>query len=273
MHLLSAREASVVSDNLQRCYPAMPVAERRQLRRRIMCHTGMYIVENCWVWAQSPQRLKRIVQVQGGEHLERAQKKGGGVVLLSTHGANPDLVSRWLSGHTTNPWTVYTPPRTSRRSVKLLPQLRQRNSSLQALPTDQGAGVLRRLYRGLKEGGTALLWPDLEPVRGAGAMALLFGQQVRVPLLPWRLATRLNLPLLWCWCTRTKGGFQVHFRTPDSGVYDPQPERALAAINRQLEEVIKEMDAQYFYWTYKRFRHSPAASGSVPPEDRAEEHQ
>ena len=259
--LFNTAQARTAHANLQLCLPQLPAAERRKLVRGIMVQGFMALVESTWVWAKSATQLVRLVQVQGDELLAAALKDKRGVILLSTHGASPELVSRWLGGRLHSPYTIYTPPRTNSGMSHALPVLRGRASSLKLLPTDRGAAVLRNLYQAVRDGGAALVWTDLDPVHGMGRYVPFFGQQAKTPVLPWRLQQKTGGIPLWCWCSRTSGGFKVHFRAPDAAFCEPGAE-GLQAMNRDLQGIIAELGAQYFYWTYKRFRHQPPEEGA-----------
>jgi KDO2-lipid IV(A) lauroyltransferase len=43
------------------------------------------------------------------------------------------------------------------------------------------------------------------------------------------------------------------YREPDPELYDADPARSLAALNRSVEAVVREAPAQY-QWEYKRFK-------------------
>ena len=50
---------------------------------------------------------------------------------------------------------------------------------------------------------------------------------------------------------------------PD-GIADPDPTRAVAALNAGVEAIARRDFAQY-QWTYKRYKYRPPASGETNP--------
>ena len=73
--------------NLEKCFPQMPAAERERLARaafRAFCRS---FVDRAVLWWGSSERIKRMVRVEGLEHLDAA---GPRVIVLAPHFAGLD---------------------------------------------------------------------------------------------------------------------------------------------------------------------------------------
>jgi len=73
----------VALTNLRLCFPVMDDAERERLVRRHFAAFGRSFVERGLLWWAAPERLRRLVSVEGLEHLDA--QVGRPVILLVPH--------------------------------------------------------------------------------------------------------------------------------------------------------------------------------------------
>src|ERR1700758_4909976 len=71
--------------NLELCFPELPRAERERLLDRHFVSLGIALLEIPLAWWSPPERIARMVRIEGAEHLERALAGGRGVILLTAH--------------------------------------------------------------------------------------------------------------------------------------------------------------------------------------------
>lgn len=120
-----------------------------------------------------------------------------------------------------------------------------------------GAGV-RTLYRRLAAGGTVGILPDQRPKAGDGVMAPFFGVPALTMVLVSRLARRTGATVVFGFAERLPhgSGFRLHFRLAPDGIADEDLEVACAALNRGVENCVRDAFEQY-QWTYRRFPDAP----------------
>ena len=83
LYLLVAERRHVTQTNLGLCFPHLSPAEKSALARRHFAAFGRSIVElGLWWWA-SPERIRRLVRLEGGEQLAAYRDKP--VILLVPH--------------------------------------------------------------------------------------------------------------------------------------------------------------------------------------------
>jgi len=58
---------------------------------------------------------------------------------------------------------------------------------------------------------------------------------------------------------RVPGGFELHFENADPEIYSENLSVSLAAMNRSVENCVRQVPEQY-QWEYKRFRRPPEGS-------------
>lgn len=83
LYVLARERRQVTLTNFGLCFPQLSPAEKSALARRHFAAFGRSILElGLWWWA-SPDRLRRLVRLEGGEKL--AAYKGKQVILLAPH--------------------------------------------------------------------------------------------------------------------------------------------------------------------------------------------
>ncbi len=89
LHALGRERRRVTLTNLRLCFPQMSEAEREALARRHFAAFGRSFIERGLLWWASPERLRRIVRVEGLEHLDA--HLGRPVILLVPHFVGLDM--------------------------------------------------------------------------------------------------------------------------------------------------------------------------------------
>ena len=127
---------------------------------------------------------------------------------------------------------------------------------------------MRTLLRRLQQGGVAGILPDQQPKAGDGEFAPFFGVQALTMTLLGRLAARSNAQVLLAWCQRIEGSspprFALHVQALPEAIADPDPQRAVAALNAAVETLARR-DLSQYQWTYKRYTLRPPGSGEDNP--------
>src|SRR5438477_10897686 len=80
--------------NLEKCFPRMDAAERERLVRAAFRAFCRGFVDRAVLWWAPPARIKRMVFLQGLEHLDKA---GSRVVILAPHFAGIEAAGIRLS--------------------------------------------------------------------------------------------------------------------------------------------------------------------------------
>ena len=250
-----ARIVRTTRRNLECCsileFPEGPICPAR----RSLEETAALWMEMGLVWRAPVDRaLARVTRIRGRALLESALEAGRGVLVLSPHLGNWELLNLWLASRA--PLTALYEPLRDPGLDAWVRQARQR-AGAQLVPTD--ASGLRALLRALRTGGMAAILPDQVPTRGAGRDASFFGRPALTMTLVQRLLRSTGAEPLMATALRVPDGFELHFDRPVVGLDDPDPRRAAQALNASVEQCIALAPAQY-QWSYKRFKHPPPGS-------------
>ncbi len=255
-----------VESNLALCLPEANQAERETIARQTLIETGKGLIETASAWHANRTDIEAMVQeMHGFEAIEQTLAAGRGAILLAPHIGNWELGG--LATGARVPTTImYRPPREPAME-QLLVEVRARFGASMA-PANLGG--VRKALRALKRGELVAVLPDQAPRHGEGVMAPFFGQPALTMTLIRTLTRRTGAAAFTGWAERLPDarGFEIHYAPVTEPIDHEDPVEAAAALNREVERVVREKPSQY-QWTYRRFRRQ--ASGRVRREQRQED--
>jgi KDO2-lipid IV(A) lauroyltransferase len=235
--------------NLGKCFPQMPEEERERIARahfRWFCRS---VVERSVWWWGSRDRIRRLVRVEGEEHL--AALGGRGAVLLAPHFVGLDAVMRLAMQY----------PLASTYS-------HQKNRVLDAMIFERrtrfGGGLfsrqetLRPAIRAIRKGSYYYYLPDMDFGRKGTVFVPFFGVQAATAVGLGYISRLARAPVLPVVTRMLPGGagYVMRIYPPwsdfPSGDETADARRMMAFI----EERVLEMPEQYF-WLHKRFKTRP----------------
>lgn len=226
--------------------------------RSAVAHAGRGALELPRLWLRPKSEVVSLVtRVSGWEAVEAAWHKGAGIVFLTPHLGCFEIIAQYYAAHA--PVTVlYRPP----KQAWLQPIIEEGRGSanLRLAPADL-SGV-RLLMRALKRREAIGILPDQVPGLGEGMWSGFFGKPAYTMTLAARLLESSGATLILAYGERLPGGagFHLHF-SPASESMAGSPESRVAAINRELEAVIRRCPGQYL-WGYNRYK---VPAGVEPP--------
>ncbi|NSL53677.1 lysophospholipid acyltransferase family protein [Uliginosibacterium aquaticum] len=243
-----------IAANLALCLgrPPTPAEVRSNARE-----TGRMMLELPFVWQRPLEEvMQHVFEVEGMEHVEAMRAEGSAMIALTPHMGCFEIASLYL-GRSMPLTILYRPP----KQTSVEPILRAgRERGQLSLATADLAGV-RQIIKGLRQGISTGLLPDQAPGKGEGVWLPFFGKPAYTMTLAARLSEVKNTRVLLFWGERVIGhGWRLHILAPQSPIEGTLEERA-AAINREIEALIRRCPAQYL-WAYNRYK---VPAGATPP--------
>ncbi|MBV1878546.1 MAG: lysophospholipid acyltransferase family protein [Pseudomonadales bacterium] len=247
---LDTRSAKVTRENLKLCYSTLRADEVEDLTRKSLVQTGRTIMETPAIWLSPLSRSRQwILRVENEALLDTAIREGKGVVVLLPHLGNWEMFNVYFAtrGKMT---ALYQPPQQVLLQG-LIRDIRERVGNELVSTSIKG---IARLYRCLEAGQVVTILPDQVP--STGTYATFFRQQALTDILASRLISRTGATAICCSVYRENSRFVVRFIEVDEGIYSPQIDQSLAALNSTVERAVSGCIDQY-QWEYKRFRERP----------------
>ncbi len=250
--------SKLARENLRAAYPDKTAEQIEALIRAMWDNLGRVMAEYAHLDKIRWKTAKPRIEVSGVEHIAEAQARGRGVLLVSAHFANWEVMP--IIGHELGlPGAAVVRPANNPYVNRWLDRLRLRNGMPEIIA--KGAAGTRRIFTLLRKGECICIMVDQRVSEGIPAP--FFGRDALTTPAPAALALKLGAAVLPITNVRT-GGAHFHFRAhppiepPNTG----DPERDLvtytAAINAFMETQVREHPEQWL-WIHRRWVDPDAA--------------
>ncbi len=256
-YVLGVRQRAYAHRNLRLVYgDSMTVKERDALIRRVFTHfakTGVDFVRGPLLQTRA-DRDALIPHVEGWDEYARpALAQGKGVIFLSAHFGNWELLGRWIASEGV-PITVVARPPANGEFATWLRDLRKGSG----LEVASKGGSVRALLSVLKRGDALGVLPDQN---SGDVFAPFFGVPAGTPAGPSALALKTGAVLIPVYCPRQSDDtYKLIFRPPlpvrydvPAGERDAETLRIMTDTNRLLEEMVRAYPDQWL-WLHNRWK-------------------
>lgn len=257
-YLVVRRHRDVVITEMSRCFPQDSRAALNRRLRRVFQHIGMNYMEVFrWIGGKLDELESRI-SVEGEEHAKAALARGRGVLVLTAHAGNWDLMGLWAARHF--PLTIISKSlRNSgvnrfwmeareKTGLKILPARKSYRACLTVMKKNELLGFILDQNARAKDG----VFVEFFGKEACTTPGLAFlSAHAQAPVLPVFLFRKPDL---------THRVMVLPMLEPPS---DRDPETMLAATQRYtriIEDVIREHPDQWI-WMHRRWRTVRPAAG------------
>ena len=230
-------------------------AELRRILRGVYRHFGQMIVEFCRFPVLSGRRIERLVTMENPEILEEAARRGKGVVLVSGHFGNWEMMGAAIA-HKGYPVRGLVANQRNTAVGDLMDRFRR---CVQVEPIHVGISV-KDILRALSRGEFVAIISDQNAGR-RGIFVDFFGRPTSTPQGAAAIALKRDTPILLAFCVRQPGGrhrvILEHFPNSDHFPDGAEGVRAVTQLYTQrLEYYIRRYPDQWL-WLHRRWKCSP----------------
>jgi KDO2-lipid IV(A) lauroyltransferase len=238
--------------NLRLAFPEKSEAEIRNILTAMWDNLGRVMGEYPHLdklhWAGANPRIA----MSGTEHLDEAKSRGKGVMLVSGHFANWEIMPFVGREYGFSGGTLVRPPNNPYVS-RWMEAIRARNGMQEQIP--KGAQGMRRTFALLRKGEAICLLVDQRA--SEGIKVPFFDREAFTTPAPAALALKLGAVIIPVSNERTAG---AHFRMraypiiepPNTGDADADLVEFTAKITRFIEDRVRENPGQWL-WIHKRW--------------------
>ena len=239
---------------------------RKRLSLKIFESLGKNAVDAVRLPKMSWEEIQKITKVEGIEHLEKAYSLGRGVIGVTGHISNFELLAAYVSLRGFKLSAIgrelYDP-----RLNELLIKNRQKVGVQNIYSTASAKEVIKVLNSGRMIG--VLMDQDTSRVRGI--FVKFFDRLARTPVGPAILALRFNSPIVPMAIVQTrKGDYKIIIQEEIKPLSEKNREENIYYLTQKctdfLEEVIREYPDQWV-WMHKRWLRSPDSIRNLDPLD------
>ncbi len=239
--------------NVALCLPELDAAAQRALVREHFQWLARSLLERGLLWYASPERLRRLIQVEGDVGL--AERSTRPVMWLVPHFLGLDVAGAATQlFQTRTVCNIYTAQSNAvldaalRRGRGRFGRAEMFTRQQRALP----------MVRAIKRGHAFFNPSDMDFGLRDAAFVPFFGHPAATLLAPSRLARSLDMIVQPVVAEILPGGngYKVHFMPPWDDWPSDDAEADAAGMNRFIEAQIRRLPAQYL-WVHKRFKTRP----------------
>jgi KDO2-lipid IV(A) lauroyltransferase len=255
LRLLVRNRWHIVATNLRLCFSHQSEAERKALAKEHFALLGRSLLERGLLWWASEQRLRRLLRLEGIEHIVAAdqRKSTQPVILLVPHFLGLDAGGTTVAMHI-DAVSIYSRQKNAAVDA-LLKHGRQRFGDQQLLARDEG---IRATVKALREGRPFYYLPDMDYGPRDAVFVPFFGVPAATITGMPRLARLTGARVHALIVEMLPGGEGYVTRIGPAWQDFPSDdvEADTRRMNAFIEHEIERIPAQY-YWVHKRFKTRP----------------
>lgn len=251
---VAGRRRRIVEINLSLCFPELDDTQRRRLAQAHFQVLARSMLERGMLWWSRPERLQRLIRVEGADTIRGLLDAGRPIMLLAPHFVGLDAGGVGIAMHF-DCASLYA-EQSSKVFNRLLYQGRKRFGDQLLLSRDEN---LRTIVRAMKAGRPFYYLPDVNFRTRDSIFVPFFGVPAATVSGLSRLAKLTGAAVVPC-ATRMLPGGQGYV-VEVGQAWDSYPTDDVEAdtrrMNAWIEEAVRSMPEQY-YWVHRRFKTRPA---------------
>ena len=255
---LGGPRSEVAAINLAIAFPDADPQTRRRILIDSFARLAESLVDLAYIDGLDDERSRRLVAIEGLEHLEGALAGGRGAIMLTAHFGSFELFQTACAARGI-PASVVHREQDNAGVERILSELRT-GAGVEMLPRGSAArGVLRALRRNRVVGMTL----DQDTPRDEGVFVPFFGRPACTRSAPARIAMKTAAPVVPGFLFRSADGLShvVRFGAPLEMI--PAGDDADAAVIENLRRMSAAIEdavraaPDHWYWVHRRWRTAP----------------
>jgi KDO2-lipid IV(A) lauroyltransferase len=253
---LVPRRRRIASVNVNLCFPELSQLERERLVRRHFRSFGRAIVDSGVAWWGTPRRLRRVVRLEGAEHIEGSAQQP--VLALAPHFVGVELIGQRLAMQYRGA-SVYQRQK-DRVLNAFLKRKRERFPGTRLFARQEG---IKPILRALRDGQPVMLYPDMDLGPRDSVFVPFFGVPAATVTAVARICGVSGARVVPAVVRQLPAGrgYLARIYPPWDHYPSGSAERDARRMNAFIEERIREMPEQYL-WTHRRFKTRPPGEPS-----------
>jgi KDO2-lipid IV(A) lauroyltransferase len=235
--------------NLEKCFPGLGAAERERLARAHFRAFVRSVIDRGILWWGSPERVEKLVQIEGLENLRRAGER---VVILAPHFLGLDAGGVRLAKEWPRMASMY-----SRQKDPLFDRLLYEGRLRFGGTIYPRQAGIRKILRAVQSGETFYYLPDMDFGPKASVFVPFFGVPAATTVGLSYIARITGARVVPCVTRMLPDGRYVARLYPAWSGFPSGDDTADARRMLEfIEERVREMPEQYL-WMHKRFKTRP----------------
>jgi len=227
-------------------------ASPRELARETFKNIGRSLLETCLIYAGKGGGLIDRIEMRGVEEYHRAREKGRGVILLTGHCGNWELVALGFSRLMQTPMAVVARRQNNPYLNRLVEQVRLQFDNRIIYKE----GALREILKTIARNGVVGMLVDQAVIPEEGVKIDFLGRPAWCAKSPVLIARKSGVPVVPAFTHREGGRHIITFFPEISFVDDDSPEGVTENVRRYSAAIERfiVMHPTSWYWVHRRWK-------------------
>jgi KDO2-lipid IV(A) lauroyltransferase len=259
LHAFGRHRRLIAQRNVELCFPHRSQAERDALVHEHFAWLGRSLVERGLLWYAAPERLRRLIHVEGDVHL--AERSAKPVMWLVPHFVGLEVAGAAVQLFQTRTAIDIYQRQGNPYFDRVLKAGRLRFGRAEAYPRRT---PIRQWMKRIREGCAFFNMPDQDFGLKDAEFVSFFGVQAATLTAPSKIARLLDMVVqpVVVDMLPAGGGWRVRFLEPWTDWPTADPTADARRMNEFVEAEIARHPAQYL-WVHRRFKTRPPGEEPV----------
>lgn len=255
VYYLVSRRRKIAIDNLYHAFPDASDAERVRIAKGSFRNYGIVLIELLWFPRLTDERLRRLVHLKNINLMLDGHKRGKGMVMLSGHFGNWELIAFSAAYLTGLPFTIIV----QTQSNPYVDEVVNRHRCLRGNRVVPMESAVREMLSTLHRGDIVAIAPDQSgPIEGV--FVDFFGRSVATHQGPAAFALRTGAPMQIGFCIRQHDGTYnatiEEVPMDDLTEYTEENVRELTMRHTAILERYIRQYPDHWLWMHRRWKHT-----------------
>ncbi|MFN3305652.1 MAG: lysophospholipid acyltransferase family protein [Candidatus Kapaibacteriota bacterium] len=245
----------IAEENLRSAFPDNDEAWIKTTAKKVFENMGIVFAEFLALSKLSDEEIKDYVRFENVQLIKEKYNQGRGVLLLSGHYGNWELLAYSVSVYLGLPVLVIVKPLANYFLDKIINKFR----------TSRGNSVVSmymsafKVVKTLKDGGIVALLADQSATKDKDIFVEFFGRKAATFDSPAHFALKYDVPIILGFARREDYYYKVRLVEIDHSDLNFSPEGKIRLTERYvqlLEDAIRQQP-ELWLWTHRRWKHNP----------------
>jgi len=250
------RRREIALENLRYAFPEKQIEEHTAIAKGSFRNYGISLVELLWFPNLDDAAIRMLVKPRNLDLLQQLYAEGKGLIVLSGHFGNWELVALGMAYLSKIPFTIIVQNQNNRLVNNVINKHRCLFGN-RVVP--MGISV-REIIRTLGNNGIVAIAPDQSGDKEGGLYLEFFGRKTSTHQGPAAFALRTGAPILIGFMIRQHDGtYEVVLEQIETNNYNGYSEDAVLDLTRRhlsvLEKYIRNQP-DHWMWMHRRWKHT-----------------
>jgi len=253
---LAARHARTARENLERAFGnTLPPEEKDRLARKVFDNLALMFFEFMRIPWLSPSDIKKLYDVEGEENLRGALAKNKGVMIITAHFGNWEMIAAYM-GLTGNPTDIVARDLDNPVVDEFVKWVRTRSGN-RVVSKNR---AMRRLLRTLSLNGIIGILLDQNVASNEGVFVDFFGTPACTNKGPALIIATSGAAIVPAFIVRSGGRHKMIFLPEVAPSSTGDKTKDVLETTARCTKVIEEMVRKYpdhWFWIHRRWKTRP----------------